>query len=430
MPDSLRIIPSKKISGDIVVPGDKSISHRAVIFAAISEHVVRIENIALGEDVLRTMEAMREMGVEIKSPRLLTQPTPFSKGGDQIFCEGGAIIHGVGLRGLTAPKKPIDCGNSGTTMRLLCGLLCAQKFDSVLIGDASLLKRPMARVAEPLRLMGAEIQLSSVETAPIHIVGNRWLVGMHHELKIPSAQVKSAILIAGLYAAGKTVVHELIPTRDHTERMLRNPPGTIKIPGDISSAAFFIALAAITENADIMIRDIGVNPFRTGMIDILKLMGADIEITNTRFFNHEPVADIRVQYRQLHGIVIPEHLIASAIDEFPIIFVAAAIASGNTLLRHAKELRTKESDRITAMVKNFEKLAISTEEYEDGILIFGDQTFLGGRVNSFGDHRVAMALAVAGNIAKDSVIVDDCACINTSFPNFISLTQQVGMNIQ
>lgn len=425
---NIHITQSAQISGKITVPGDKSISHRAIIFAAISDNVTIIENLSPGEDVLRTIEAMRALGVEIceiPQARFASRP-PLSK---------GAIIHGVGLHGLTASKNPINCGNSGTTMRLLCGLLCAQKFNSVLFGDESLSKRPMARIAEPLRLMGAKINLSTCDTAPIEIIGNQKLIGVDCELKIPSAQVKSGILIAGLYADGKTTVREKIVTRDHTERMMRSPPlqnggeGGFYIPGDISSAAFFIVLAAITENADITICDVGVNPHRAGVIEILKLMGADIVLSNHRFFGNEPVADIHVRYQKLHGITIPENVIASAIDEFPAIFIAAATATGNTILRKAKELRVKETDRIAAMVKNFEKLNIQSKEYDDGLLIYGNQPFSGGNVNSFGDHRIAMAFSIAGNIANGPVIVDDCACINTSFPHFISLAQQVGMNI-
>lgn len=428
MLDILHITQSEKISGNICVSGDKSISHRAIIFAAISDGVSVIKNLSPGDDVLRTIEAMRSLGVEI------------------VLKESGVEVCGVGLHGLTAPKHPIDCGNAGTTMRLLCGLLSAQKFNSVLIGDASLSKRPMSRIAEPLRLMGAKINLSSNNTAPIEIIGNQKLIGIDYQLKIPSAQVKSGILIAGLYASGETKTRELIPTRDHTERMIGNPVGLLHgsfsritpikkqicrfhIPGDISSAAFFIALAAITKNSDITIRDAGVNPFRTGIIEILKLMGADITLFNPRLFQNEPVADIRIRYKKLHGIIIPKNLIASAIDEFPIILIAAATATGKTILRNAKELRVKETDRITAMVKNFNQLNIETTEYDDGIFIQGEQEFSGGRVDSFGDHRIAMAFAIAGNIANGPVIVDDCACIDTSFPHFILLAKQLGMNI-
>ena len=415
MISQFQITPSKKIAGDIFVSGDKSISHRAVIFASISHGITTIENISQGDDVLCTINAMRALGVVILKK------------------ESCVEIHGVGLHGLTAPNNPIDCGNSGTSMRLLCGLLSAQKFNSILIGDQSLMQRPMARIADPLQLMGAKINLSENNTAPIEITGNQKLTGIDYELIIPSAQVKSGILLAGLYANGETIVREKVATRDHTERMFQRfeqkKPEKIFIPGDISSAAFFIVLALITKDSDILIRDVGINPFRTGIISILKLMGADIEIINERSFGLEPVADIRVRYARLNGITIPEDLIASAIDEFPIIFIAAVTATGNTVLRNAKELRVKETDRISVMAANLKKLNIETEEYDDGILIYGDQTFSGGAVNSFGDHRIAMSFIIAGNIASDPVTVEDCDCINTSFPDFFALTKQLGMQV-
>lgn len=405
----MRITAGGAIIGQVSMLGDKSISHRAVILSSIAQGVSVISNISLGLDVLNTIEAMRAMSVEIH----LKNTT----------CE----IHGVGLNGLKSSKTPINCGNSGTAMRLLTGLLSAQKFNSVLIGDNSLQQRPMLRVAEPLRLMGATINLSSRNTAPIEIMGGQSLNGIQYDLKIPSAQVKSAILLAGLYAKGTTHVRENILTRDHTERMLQKNERIKKIPGDISSAAFFIVLAAITKNSDLIIRQVGINPFRTGIIDILKLMGANIELFNDDFFGLEPVADIRVRYAPLHGIVIPQELIASAIDEFPAIFIAAVSANGDTILRGAKELRVKESDRISAMTQGFAQLNIKTEEYEDGILIVGDQTFQGGCVNSFGDHRIAMAFAIAGHVANSSVFVDNCELVKTSFPNFVELANQVGM---
>ena len=299
------VIPSEMICGDMVVPGDKSISHRAVILSSLSNATTMIENILLGDDVLSTIHIMRELGVEISL--------------ENTTCE----IQGVGLYGLKPPKNPLNCGNSGTSMRLLAGILSAQQFNSILIGDASLMKRPMLRVAEPLRLMGASITLSKNNTAPIDIIGGQKLKAIHYESIIPSAQVKSAILLAGLYAEGKTSVREKTKTRDHTEKMMqlfgKSPlaplfqRGEMKIPGDISSAAFFIVLAAITKNADITMRQVGVNPFRTGIIDILKLMGANITIFNEIFFELEPVADIRIQYAPLHGIEIPADLISKSI---------------------------------------------------------------------------------------------------------------------
>ncbi len=430
-----QITPEKKITGDIIIPGDKSISHRAIILSSINDYATDIDNILLSDDVLSTINIMRALGVEI----IIDSE------------KKSARVYGVGLHGLKAPKKPLNCGNSGTTMRLLCGLLSAQKFNSVLIGDQSLSKRPMLRIAEPLRLMGAKINLSENNTAPIEMTGHQNLVGIDYAVIIPSAQVKSGILLASLYASGKTTIREIMPTRDHTEKMLlssspdkanfgtapgkanfSSSPGrasALHIPGDISSAAFFIVLAAITKDSDITLREVGVNPFRTGIITILKLMGADIELFHRQFFGEEPVADIRIKYAPLHGITIPSELISKSIDEFPIIFIAAVTAKGNTVLRGARELRIKESDRITAMIKNFNALNIKTIEYDDGILIYGEQEFHGGRVNSFGDHRIAMSFAIAGNSAKDTVFIDDCACVNTSFPDFAGLIRQVGMDV-
>lgn len=405
------IFPSEMIGGDLVVPGDKSISHRAVILSSLANQKTAIENILLGDDVLSTINIMRELGVEINL--------------EDAACQ----IHGVGLHGLKPSKNSLNCGNSGTSMRLLAGLLSAQKFNSILIGDESLMKRPMLRVAEPLRLMGASIHLSDNNTAPIEIIGNQTIKAIDYELLIPSAQVKSAILLAGLYAEDKTIVREKIPTRDHTEKMISRLGSPLRIPGDISSAAFFIVLAAITKNADITIRQVGVNPFRTGIIDILKLMGANITLFNETLFGLEPVADIRIQYATLHGIEIPSDLVSKAIDEFPAIFIAAVTAKGKTILRGAKELRVKESDRITSMVRGLRALGIQVEEYDDGVLIQGDQAFQGGYVDSLGDHRIAMAFAIAGNIAKGDVFVDNCELVKTSFPNFVKLANQVGMKI-
>lgn len=410
MTSLFHIKPGGIITGDITVCGDKSISHRAIILSSIANGVVEISNCCLGDDVLNTINVMRELGVEINLQNAM--------------CE----IHGVGLHGLKPSQNPLNCGNSGTTMRLLSGLLCAQKFNSVLIGDESLTRRPMLRVAEPLRLMGAKINLTDNSTAPIEIIGEQKLQAIDYELLIPSAQVKSAVLLAGLYAPFETRVREKTPTRDHTERLLTYF-GNIKIPGDISSAAFFIVLAAITPSSNLIIRQVGVNPFRTGIIDILKLMGADIELSNHQFFGLEPVADIRVTYAPLHGIEIPNAFVTKAIDEFPAIFIAAATASGNTILRGAKELRVKESDRIKTMCEELKNVGVKTQEYDDGVLIFGDQEFQGGRVNSGGDHRIAMAFAIAGNVAQDEMMIDNCELVKTSFPNFMELANQAGLNI-
>lgn len=406
--------PIQKISGNRVIPGDKSISHRAIILSSIAQGVTTIDNILLSEDVLATIEIMRALGVDIRVDAK----------------KKSACVQGVGLHGLKASKTPLNCGNSGTSLRLLCGLLAAQPFNSVLIGDESLVRRPMLRVAEPLRLMGAKINLSSTDTAPIYITGGQPLKAIEYELKIPSAQVKSAILLASLYAKGETIVREAIRTRDHTERMLNvNNAHFIKVPGDISSAAFFIVAACITPHSDLIIRQVGVNPFRTGIIAILRLMGANIDINNHQFFGNEPVADIRIRYKPLQGISIPTELISTAIDEFPVLFIAAAIAHGNTTLRNASELRVKESDRIAVMCNGLKNLGVIIKEYDDGVLIEGDQTIQGGRVDSGGDHRVAMAFAVAGSIAKNTITIDNCGSVKTSFPDFVAFANQLGMKL-
>lgn len=415
MDNIFHIVPGQKIVGDITIPGDKSISHRAVILSSIAEGVTEITHLCLGDDVLNTIAVMRALGVQIIVD----------------VEKKSARVYGVGLQGLKPSENALNCGNSGTAMRLLCGLLSAQKFNSVLIGDESLMRRPMLRVAEPLRLMGAKINLSSANTAPIEITGNQPLKAIDYALTIPSAQVKSAILLASLYAKGETVVREKTPTRDHTEKMLAQfySHSHLYVPGDISSAAFFMIAACITKNSDLMIRQVGINPFRTGILDILKLMGAQIEIFNETHFGLEPVADIRVRYAPLNGIEIPQEYISNAIDEFPAIFIAAATAQGNTVLRGAKELRVKESDRIAAMAKGFAQLGVNAVEYEDGLMIYGNQSFQGGRVDSLGDHRIAMAFAMAGNIAKGDVFIDYAEMVKTSFPDFVSISRMLGINL-
>lgn len=395
------------ISGEIVIPGDKSISHRAIILASISDQSVTISNLCLGEDVLNTIAIMQALGVSIHV--------------ENTSCR----IDGVGLHGLKPSKTPLNCGNSGTTMRLLTGLLSTQKFNSILIGDESLSKRPMLRVAEPLRLMGAKIDLSENNTAPIKIIGGQKLKAINYELTIPSAQVKSAILLAGLYTEDKTIAREITKTRDHTEKMLQffysHSRSHLPIPGDISSAAFFIVLAAITPGSNLIIRQVGINPFRTGIIDILKLMGADITIFNETLFGLEPVADLQIRYAPLYGIIIPLDLVSKAIDEFPAIFIAASTATGKTILRGAKELRVKESDRISAMANGLRAVGVAVEEYEDGMMIDGPQVFCGATVDACGDHRVAMAFSVARHIATSSIAILNAHNIATSFPEFIKM---------
>ncbi len=357
-------------------------------------------------------------------------------------------VHGVGLHGLQPPPGPLYLGNSGTSMRLLSGLLAAQPFDTTLTGDASLSKRPMNRVANPLRAMGAVIETASEGRPPLVIRGGQRLSGMHYEMPMASAQVKSCLLLAGLYAAGETSVTEPAPTRDHTERMLRGfgYPVTvegrtarvesghtltachIEVPADISSAAFFLVAASIAEGSELVLQHVGINPTRTGVIDILKLMGADIQLENQREVGGEPVADLRVRSARLQGIDIPEDLVPLAIDEFPVLFVAAACAEGRTILRGAEELRVKESDRIQVMADGLQTLGVKAEPTADGIIIDGG-SIGGGEVWAHGDHRIAMSFSVASLRASAPIRIHDCANVATSFPNFLALARQAGIRV-
>lgn len=422
---------SPALQGRIEVQGDKSISHRAVMLGAIAQGTTTIDGFLAGEDCLATVNAFRAMGVSIEGP-----------------VQQRLIIRGVGKKGLQKPATPIDCGNSGTTMRLLSGLLAAQPFSSQLTGDDSLLKRPMERVARPLRQMGAEI-ITHEGKPPLVIHDVQNLQGITYEMPEASAQVKSCILLAGMYALGETTVIEDSLTRDHTERMLtafsypiRKTENAITInaasecqaidltvPGDISSAAFFLVAATLIPQSDLWILNVGMNPARMGVIHILNRMGASIRISNKRLYGEEPVADLHIRSASLEGIDIPSSLVPSAIDEFPIIFIAAACAKGDTLLHGAKELRYKESDRIGVMVKGLQALGIQASALEDGVHIRGGQ-FHGGTVDSAHDHRIAMAFAVAGALANESVTIQHCESIATSFPAFVSLAQTLGMSIR
>jgi 3-phosphoshikimate 1-carboxyvinyltransferase len=423
--------PGGKLQGKIRVPGDKSISHRAVMLGAIANGQTRISGFLQGEDTLATMAAFRAMGVEIDQQKQ------------------NVIINGVGLYGLKAPAQPLDLGNSGTSARLLSGLLAGQKFDCEIIGDASLMKRPMRRVTDPLQKMNADIQCSEQGTLPIRIRGGQTLEGIDYTLPVVSAQLKSCLLLAGLYAEGKTCVHETVATRDHTERMLRYfdcnverknntvcitggnalKASEIVIPADISSAAFFMVGASIAEGSDITLENVGVNPTRDGVIRILQLMGADITLLNQRNVSGEPVADVRVRASQLRGIEIPLDLVPNAIDEFPAIMIAAACATGKTILRGAAELRVKESDRIAAIAEGLKAIGISVETREDGMEVTGGK-ISGGTVNSHTDHRIAMAFSMAALCSDQPVKVLDCANVNTSFPGYIELVQTAGLQIK
>lgn len=420
------------IRGQFRVPGDKSISHRAVMLGALAEGETRISGLLEGEDVLATLGAFRAMGVAADGP-----------------VNGELRIRGCGLRGLRAPEAAIDCGNSGTSMRLLTGILAGQPFSSLLEGDASLHRRPMGRVIRPLARMGARIESAEGGRPPLHIQGNARLQGIHYELPVASAQVKSAILLAGLFAEGETSVTEPAPTRDHTERMLhgfgyavRREGATVtlrgggslhgtrvQVPSDISSAAFFMVGALISPDADLVLENVGVNPTRTGVIEILTRMGGRIDLLNLREVGGEPVADIHIRNSRLTGIRIPEKLVPLAIDEFPAIFVAAACAAGTTVLTGAQELRVKESDRIAVMAGGLQALGISAEATEDGMVIEGG-TFTGGQVDSHGDHRIAMSFAMAGLAATDAIHIRDCRNVATSFPGFPELARVAGLSLR
>jgi 3-phosphoshikimate 1-carboxyvinyltransferase len=423
--------PGGSLRGDTRVPGDKSISHRAVMLGSLAEGTTEITGFLNGEDCLCTMKAFQAMGVAIEQ----NSPTSMK-------------IRGAGLHGLRQPGQPLDLGNSGTSMRLMAGLLSAQKFASTLTGDESLSRRPMKRIIAPLAQMGARIE-SRDGHAPLHISPAPSLKAISYLSPVASAQVKSGILLAGLYAEGRTEVSEPEASRDHTERMLQSfgvrldvQPGraavesgqklkaaNIRVPADISSAAFFMVGAAIVPGCEIVLRDVGVNPTRTGVLEILREMGADIELLNRRDFGAEPVADIRVRGGALRGINIGRRHVASAIDEFPALFIAAACAEGVTELSGAEELRVKESDRIQAMCDGLKVLGIDAEPKPDGARIKGG-SLKGGVIASHGDHRVAMSFAMAALRASGAITIHDCANVNTSFPGFVDLARQAGLGIE
>lgn len=424
--------PGGQVNGQIRVPGDKSISHRSIMLGSLAEGTTEVSGFLEGADALATLSAFRSMGVNIDGP------------------EGGKVtIQGVGLDGLKAPTEPLNMGNSGTSMRLLSGIIAGQSFFATLTGDESLSKRPMNRVADPLRLMGVEVETEEGGRPPITIRGSGETQGMHYRLPMASAQVKSCVLLAGLYASGETSVVEPAPTRDHTERMLRGfgydvqtdgakvtlrgrgklTATQIDVPADISSAAFFMVAAAITPNSDLTLEHVGINPTRIGVVNILRAMGADISLSNERQVGGEPVADITVRYAPLQGINIPEDQVPLAIDEFPSLFVAAACAKGTTVLTGAEELRVKESDRIQAMADGLVTLGVNASATPDGMIIVGGPMG-GGDILTHHDHRIAMAFAVASLAANDEIRIHDCANVATSFPGFVSLARQVGMNIE
>jgi len=423
---------SRTLYGSIKVPGDKSISHRSIMLGSIANGVTNVSGFLEGEDSLATLRAFQQMGVQIER------------------IGSNVAIHGVGKHGLKSSSKALDLGNSGTSIRLMSGLLSAQSFDSQLCGDESLSKRPMARVIEPLSMMGAKID-SHESRPPLSITGGQKLSAINYTLPVASAQVKSCLLLAGLYADGETLIIENSTTRDHTERMLRGfgyPVNSsngqislmgggelnacdIEVPSDISSAAFFIVAASIAKDADITLKAVNINPTRTGILDILDMMGAKITLTDERVVAGELVADIRVCSAELHGVDIPHELVPLAIDEFPVIFIAASCATGDTLLTGAKELRIKESDRIQVMADGLTSLGIKNEVLEDGIRIQGGEfSKQNSVIKSHQDHRISMSFVIASARSEYDIRIEGVDNVKTSFPNFVELANKIGMNIE
>ncbi|XQW86621.1 3-phosphoshikimate 1-carboxyvinyltransferase [Thalassotalea piscium] len=427
--------PGNAVSGDIIVPGDKSCSHRSIMFGALANGTTHVKGFLPGDDCLATMTAFKAMGIEIEGPD----------------AENNVTIHGKGINGLTAPEQPLNIGNSGTTIRLMSGLLAGQQFASTMSGDNSLNKRPMGRVVTPLQAMGAAISASNDGTPPVVCQGlkkGEKLKAINYELPMASAQVKSCVLLAGMYADGITTVTEPGITRDHTERMLTafGYPVTVdgnkisiegghqltacdfQVPGDISSATFFMVAGLIAKSGEITIRNVGMNPTRIGAINILQQMNGDITIINERMAGGEPVADLIVKASNLQGIDINEADVPLAIDEFPAIFIAASCANGLTRLRGAEELRVKESDRIQAMADGLKILDIECTVYDDGIDIVGGQ-LTSGTIHSHDDHRIAMSFAISSLRASGTIEILECDNVATSFPNFVALANQVGLKL-
>ena len=440
-PDNVTFVAraaEQPLAGAIRVAGDKSISHRSIMLGAIAEGVTQVEGFLEGEDSLATLQSFRDMGVAIEGPE-----------------QGKVTIYGVGLNGLSQPPGDLYLGNSGTSMRLLAGLLAGQNFDVCLTGDDSLSKRPMERVAKPLREMGAVVNGKDGKP-PLQIKQSTGLKGIHYDMPVASAQVKSCLMLAGLYAEGETTVIEPAPTRDHTERMLQGfgypvtveqldaqsrkitvrgggqlQAAAIDVPADISSAAFFMVAASIVPGSNLLLQHVGMNPTRIGVMNILRAMGGDITLENERIVGGEPVADVRVRAAQLKGINIPEDQVPLAIDEFPVLFVAAACAEGQTVLTGAEELRVKESDRIQVMADGLKILGVDAQPQPDGIVIQGGPIGETGAnpIASHGDHRIAMAFSVAALRASGPVVIENCANVATSFPNFVELANSVNMSV-
>jgi 3-phosphoshikimate 1-carboxyvinyltransferase len=419
------------LRGEIAVPGDKSVSHRALMFGAIAEGVSHIRGFLEGEDTRATAAILGKLGVRFETP-----------------APGERIVHGVGLHGLRGSPDVLDCGNAGTGMRLLAGLLAGQAFDSVLVGDESLSRRPMRRVTDPLEAMGASIETNDGKP-PLRIHGGAGLKGIAYEPPVASAQIKSALLLAGLYADGFTEVVEPHPTRDYTESMLKAfgwpieySPGRarlegghalravdVDVPADFSSAAFFIVAACIVPGSELRLKAVGLNPRRTGLLAALELMGADIRVENERTSGGEDIGDLVIRHAPLHGVALPLEIVPDMIDEFPALFVAAAVAEGMTTIRGAAELRVKESDRIASMAHGLKACGVLVDELPDGAIIRGG-TIGGGSIDSHGDHRIAMSFAIAGLVASAPIAIGDCANVATSFPGFMELANGVGFRLR
>ena len=430
-----RADPAQRFAGSVRVPGDKSVSHRALMLGGIALGRTEIDGFLASEDCLATLQALRQLGVEIDRPSTTK-----------------VVVQGVGRDGLRGVTCELDMGNAGTAMRLFMGLLAGQSFDSTLVGDASLMRRPMERAAAPLRLMGARIETREGRP-PVRIRGTPNLHGIDFKMPVASAQVKSAVLLAGLYASGETRVHEPAPTRDHTERMFRGfgvdierrgseimlrggqtLRGThVKVPADFSSAAFFMVAGCIAGEGELRLEQVGMNPTRTGLLEILRLMGADIEVTALATDGPEPTADLIIRPSRLHGIEVPLELVPLAIDEFPVFFIAAACADGPSVLRGAEELRVKESDRLAVMSAGLTALGVEHVLSHDGMRLAGrpatGTVFRGGRIDSCGDHRVAMSFAVASLAAAGTIEIDDTANVATSFPGFANLVRGCGLQL-
>jgi 3-phosphoshikimate 1-carboxyvinyltransferase len=421
-----KVKKTKGICTEITVPGDKSISHRAVMFGALANGTTEIFGLSMGQDVKSTIRCLKELGISVST------------------VDGMLKVTGQGLRGLRAPKNGLDAGNSGTTMRLMAGILAGQDFSTTLTGDESLSKRPMKRIIEPLQKMGASIQGTAEGYAPLAIKGTI-LSSYKHELAVASAQVKSALLLAGMYARGKTAVSEPVKSRDHTERMLSYlganigidenmvtiegfpllKAAPIYVPGDISSAAFFIVAATIVPNSNLIVKNIGINPTRVGILDALRIMGADIVEDSFTIKNYEPSTNLHIKSIPLNGTTISREMIPKIIDEIPVFAVAATQAKGETVIRDAKELRVKETDRINAVVENLRRMGAAVEELPDGMIIQGEQKLKGAVINSYHDHRIAMAFTIAGLLAQGETVIENAECVDISFPGFFMQLEEL-----